>query len=143
MSTRRFHWYPQHLAVVKLPPESPLPPLGEATLFSLTRTPSELSLVVAEGDVPSSAVEVSAGWRALAVEGPLEFSLVGILAEIATALADAGVSLFALSTFDTDLILVAATDAAKADAALCAAGWRCTGPSSLPQVGGGGGKAKS
>ena len=124
MTPRRFRWHPQRLAVVKLPPDAPLPCLHEQALFSLVRTPTELSLVVAEDKVPASALAVQAGWLALAVEGPLDFALVGILAEIATALAGAGVSLFAVSTFDTDLVLVAEHDVARAETALAAVGWR-------------------
>lgn len=127
MNPRRYRWLPQRLAVAKLPPSAPLPSLDDQAFFSLTRTPSELSLVVAESAVPSSAVSVEGGWKALAVEGPLDFALVGILAEISTALAAAGVSLFAVSTFDTDVILVSAEAAPGADAALAAAGWTCVG----------------
>ena len=128
MSQRRFHWYPHVLAVVKLPQEAPLPPLGELELFSLTRTPRELSLVVPEQAVPESAAHVSRGWRALAIVGPLDFSLVGIMAELSGALAAAGVSLFAVSTHDTDLVLVAEADVGRAQAALEAVGWTVADP---------------
>lgn len=65
---------------------------------------------------------VQAGWRLLTVRGPLEFTLTGIMAALAGELAAAGVALFAVSTFDTDHILVQATDLARAMAALRAAG---------------------
>jgi hypothetical protein len=55
-----------------------------------------------------AGVRCEPGWRALAVEGPLDFGLTGILASIATPLAEAGISLFAISTFDTDYVLVKA-----------------------------------
>jgi hypothetical protein len=139
MTPRHFSWYPQRLAVVKLPPTGPLPFLEGQALFSLTRTPTELSLVVAEDAVPATASSVQSGWRALAVQGPLDFALVGILAELSTALAAAGVSLFAVSTFDTDLILVAAHDQARAEAALRAVGWHLVEPpTGLPVHEGGG-----
>ena len=66
------------------------------------------------------------GWRVFRVEGPLDFSLVGVLSRISGALARAGVGLFALSTFDTDYILVRAGQAARAEDALRRAGfsWR-------------------
>lgn len=64
------------------------------------------------------------GWRAFQVAGPLEFSLTGILAAIAVPLADAGVSIFAISTFDTDYVLVKEESLAKAMEALRAAGHR-------------------
>lgn len=57
-------------------------------------------------------------WRALKVEGPLDFSLVGILAAISTILADYGISIFAISTYDTDYILVRHKDIEKAISAL-------------------------
>ena len=123
MPPRQFHWYPDALAVVKLPRETSLADLETGALFSLTRTPTELSLVVPEASVPGSATEVSAGWRAFAVVGPLDFSLVGILAELATALAEAGVSVFAVSTYDTDLVLVEAGYVERAETALLALGW--------------------
>ncbi len=128
MSPRRLHWYPHALAVVKLSPDAPLPDLTGVGLFSLTQTPQERSLVLPEAAIPPSAVAVSRGWRALAVEGPLDFSLVGILASLSTTLAEAGISLFALSTYDTDLLLVAQTDAARASRALEAAGWVVSKP---------------
>ena len=76
---------------------------GEFT--SITSSDDELSLVCAAADIPPEIDHV-AGWRALKVAGPLDFELVGILAGISTVLADAGVSLFAISTYDTDYILV-------------------------------------
>jgi len=128
MSPRRFHWYPHTLAVVKLPVDAPLPPLGALELFSLTRTPRELSLVVPEHAVPESAAHVSRGWRALAVIGPLDLTLVGIMSEVSGALAAAAVSLFAISTHDTDLVLVAEADVGRAQAALEATGWTLADP---------------
>lgn len=122
-SPRRLHWYPHALAVVKLAPDAPLPDLTGVGLFSLTQTPQERSLVLPEAAIPASALAVSRGWRALAVEGPLDFSLVGVLASLSSTLAEAGVSLFAVSTYDTDLLLVAQTDAVRAHSALEAAGW--------------------
>jgi hypothetical protein len=62
------------------------------------------------------------GWRALAVVGPIEFNAVGILASLAAPLATAGVSIFALSTYDTDTILVRDSALPATFAALRAAG---------------------
>lgn len=115
---------PGKLAVCRLPPDTPLrPDWLAAGLAAAVRTPDELSVVVPEEAAPAGA-RVERGWRALQVAGPLGFELVGILADLAGALADAGVALFALSTFDTDYLLVKDDDLPAAVAALRAAGHR-------------------
>ena len=73
--------------------------------FSITRTSDELSIVCPEDNIPSG-IKCEKDWRALKVEGTLDFSLVGILASISTILAQKGISIFAISTYDTDYILV-------------------------------------
>ncbi len=90
---------------------------------SLTRTEEELSLVCAGADVPAR-LAAERGFCRLTVRGPLEFSLVGVLASLTAPLAEAGVSLFSISTFDTDHVLVRETDLDRACAALEAAGHR-------------------
>jgi hypothetical protein len=102
------------LAICRLPPDAPVPTLAaRAPVLSITRTADELSIVCPVADAPPGA-EVEAGWRALRVAGPLDFALTGILAAIAAPLAQARISIFAVSTFDTDYVLVreAALDAA-------------------------------
>jgi len=74
-------------------------------LFSVTRTAEELSVVCPEGAVPED-VRCEKGWRALKLEGPFEFSEVGVLASLTAPLAEAGIAIFAISTFDTDYVLV-------------------------------------
>lgn len=111
---------PETLAVVQLPPDAPLPSLGGA-FFSLTRTEGELSLVCAEAFVPAGA-KCESGWTALKLHGPFEFTLTGILAAVLEPLRDAGVGIFALSTFDTDYVLVKAERLDDALAALRGAG---------------------
>lgn len=106
------------LAVAQLAPGHGVPGwvnFAGAPLVSVTQTAEELSVVCPAGDVPPE-VRCEAGWRALRVEGKLDFAEVGILAGILGPLAEAGVSIFALSTFDTDYILVRSStlDAAKA-----------------------------
>jgi hypothetical protein len=93
-------------AICQLPASAPAPsPPPEAALWALTRTADELSLVLPE-EYADRRWRVEAGYRCLAVQGPLPFSAVGILARLAGALAAAEVPLFALSTFDTDYLLV-------------------------------------
>jgi hypothetical protein len=84
--------------------ELPKPALG-SPFFAITRTDVELSLVLPDS-VKIESNRSDSGWACFKVEGPLEFELVGVLAGISTALAAAGVPIFALSTFDTDYILV-------------------------------------
>src|SRR5579872_2375383 len=74
-------------------------------LSSVTRTAEEMSIVCAEDQVPAG-VRHEAGWRAIKVAGTFDIGLTGILESIARPLAEAGVSIFALSTFDTDYVLV-------------------------------------
>ncbi len=88
-------------AICRLAADAEVP----ARFFSVTRTADELSLVCLEEDAPEGA-RGEGGWRAMQVAGPLDFSLTGVLAGIASPLADAGVSIFAVSTFDTDYVLV-------------------------------------
>ncbi len=93
---------PESLAVCKLPAGSALPVNSlNGPFWAVVRTREELSLVVAERDAPTDAL-VEPGWRAFQVVGPLDFSLTGILASLALPLAEAGVSIFAISTYDTD-----------------------------------------
>ena len=90
-------------------------------LVSVTRTPDELS-IIAPSSFAIPSVSAERGWRLLTVRGPLEFTLTGIMAALAGELAAAGVSLFALSTYDTDHLLVKHTDLGRAVLALRAAG---------------------
>lgn len=100
--------HPTVLAVCRLSPDAPVPGWlegADSPLISVIRTGDELS-IVAPADLVPQGNRVEAGWRAMAVRGPLEFSMVGILAALAQPLADAEVPIFVLSTYDTDWILV-------------------------------------
>ena len=90
---------------------------------SITRTEEELSIVCDERLVPFEFVAVERGFRMLMVVGPLDFSLTGVMASIAGPLAEAGVSLFAISTYDTDYVLVREERLGEAVEALRGAGW--------------------
>jgi len=116
---------PDEYTVARLPAGTPLPAgLHDhgSVLVSVTSTPDEVSVVCPSVLAPQAADQTDSGWRLLTVRGPLEFTLTGIMAAIAGALAAAGVSLFALSTFNTDHILVKAADLGRAVAALTEAG---------------------
>lgn len=86
--------------------------------FFIGKTSEEISLVCCTGDVPANATERDDGWRGFKVRGVLDFSLVGILSQISSVLADAGVGIFAVSTFNTDYILVKEENFARAAQAL-------------------------
>lgn len=83
----------------------PSPEAGLDGFYSLTITPDEISIVCSAESVPPDAV-VELGWRGLVVQGPLDFALVGILANLTSSLSVAAVSVFAISTYDTDYIFV-------------------------------------
>jgi hypothetical protein len=89
-----------------MPLKSEIPPAAlQASIFFIAKTHEEISIVVPENiSLPSD--ECDTGWRALEVVGPLGFTLTGILANLATVLANNKISIFALSTFDTDYILI-------------------------------------
>jgi len=74
--------------------------------YSLTVTGEEISLVCETDRTPQGILAREDGWRTFKVEGPLDFSLVGILARISSCLAERAIPLFALSTYDTDYVLV-------------------------------------
>ncbi len=114
----------ERLAVCRLEP-SVTPPAWALSgdLCSITRTPEELSVVCREGVVPLG-IRCERGWRAFKVQGPLDFGLTGILDALTDPLARAGISIFALSTFDTDYLMVREAHLEEAIIALNGAGHR-------------------
>ncbi|MGQ3047473.1 MAG: ACT domain-containing protein [Niveispirillum sp.] len=115
---------PDHLAVCRLALNAALPAWAAGPGFvSITRTDEELSIVVRQDRVPGDVVAVGP-WRALKVQGPLDFALTGILAALTVPLAHACISLFAIATYDTDYVLVRAEALDAAINALTAAGHR-------------------
>jgi len=113
---------PGELAVARLNPIDEIP--GWATpapISSITRTRDELSIVCGAASVPAD-VRAERGWRSLRVAGSLDFSLTGVLASIAGPLAEAGISIFAISSYDTDYVLVREQNLSAAIDCLAAAG---------------------
>jgi hypothetical protein len=96
------------------------------SLASATRTADEVSIVCPASEVPAG-VRAENGWHCLKIRGPLPFSLTGVLASVVQPLAEAGISLFALSTYDTDYVLVKAETFPRALEALSVAGHRIVG----------------
>jgi hypothetical protein len=128
---------PQSLAICRLAPESAIPAWasGHARFLSISRTEAELSLVASQTEIPAD-VQCERDYRALRVRGPLPLDLVGILASIANPLAEAGLSIFAISTYDTDYVLVKAANLDSAVAVLHRAGHSITEeePGSAPET---------
>ena len=113
---------PQVFAVCRLQPQASIPAWAtRGAVFSITRSSDEMSIVCPEKDVPAEML-CARGWRAMRLEGPLDFSLVGILVAVTAPLAEAGISIFAISTYNTDYILVREGEFVRAVAVLSAAG---------------------
>lgn len=106
-------------SIHRLAPDAPvdLAGLRRTGWFSLTRSEAELSLVAPAGVDPGPGA-CEPGWSRLRVAGTLDFGLVGIIAELARRLADAGVSIFTVSTYDTDYVLLKTADIPTAIRAL-------------------------
>jgi uncharacterized protein len=111
------------LAVCRLDAGSDVPSWVDRSrdFTSVTRTTDELSVICACDDVPEG-IRMEGPWRALRVQGPIVMTLIGVVAALANPLADAGISIFAMSTFDTDYILVHEPDFDAAVDALTQAG---------------------
>ena len=115
---------PGELAICQLQADADVPGwafLGEFT--SVTRTADELSIVCQKADVPAET-RCEMGWRCLKVGGPVDFSLTGVLASLTAPLAQAGIGIFVVSTFDTDYILIKEEQVDKAIEALSEVGHR-------------------
>lgn len=112
---------PSKLAICRLQPDADMPEWATGAVASITRTAAELSVVCAEENVPSD-VPVDSGWRCLRVAEKLDFSIVGVIAAISSTLADANISVFVISTFNTDYVLIKECELKDAIQVLRAAG---------------------
>ena len=112
---------PERLAVCRFAPDAPLPAWvfhDTARFWCVMRTAHELSVVCPEDDLPPSVEAVEKPWRAFELEGPIPFATTGVIASLTVPLAEAGVPVFVLSTFDTDYLLVKESWLAKASGVL-------------------------
>ncbi|MBC7241442.1 MAG: ACT domain-containing protein [Anaerolineae bacterium] len=118
---------PGRLAICQLERDAEIPSwVWTGEICSVTRTPHELSIICAEDSVPEG-VECEKGWRAISSEGPLGFTLTGLINALAEPLAVAGISIFALSTYFTDYVLVKENELQVAVLALKKAGHEVIG----------------
>jgi len=127
MPHQKFSVIPGTYAVCRLPADTALPPWTSAAggFTSVTRTADELSIVCEEARVPAPQPESfrgEGGFALLKIHGPFPFDTVGILSAVAKPLADAGISILAIGTFDTDYVLVKRAQAARAVVALTQSG---------------------
>ena len=117
----------QELAICRLEEHDAVPDWAwRGELVSVTRARGELSLICAAGAVPEGAVKAERGWRALVVTTPMDFSVTGVAAALTAPLAEAGVSVLPVATYDTDYFLVKDERLADAIEALLAAGHQVT-----------------
>lgn len=123
MKSQRLSVVPGLWSVVRLGPEEAVPEwvVAASGFVSITRTAEELSIVCPEPAVPEGS-RAEGGWALIRVHGPIPFGVTGVLASLASPLAAAGVSIFALSTFDTDYVLVKSSRLGAACEALASAG---------------------
>jgi hypothetical protein len=108
------------LAICRLKPSERVPSWAlelHDGFVSITRTPDELSIVCPQDAVPPDT-RVEEDWRALVIPGPIPFEATGVLSALATPLADAGIPIFAVSTYDTDYVLVRQSNLERALEAL-------------------------
>ncbi len=118
----RFAVIPGEFAICRLASQAPVPAWAEIGDFcSVTRTTDELSVVCRAGEVPPE-VRADSGWALLGLRGPLRLDGIGVLRSILDPLAEAAVSVFVVSTYDTDYLLVKQATLGRALDALIAAG---------------------
>ena len=112
---------PDTFAICCLDPDAAIPDWANGDFVSITRTHDELSIVCCQELVPDD-VQAEREWRCLRVVGKLDFTLVGVIAAITKVLADESISVFVMSTFDTDYFLVRAIDVERTVEALVESG---------------------
>ena len=110
-------------SIHRLSPDVAVPPqVYDSELYSIIKTDNEIS-IVCDSSIQLQAEESVSGWSCLQIIGPLDFSLTGILSGISTVLANSKISIFAISTFNTDYILVETANINKAKQALIDSGY--------------------
>jgi hypothetical protein len=105
---------PDSLAICCLPKDAPIPQWALAgEFFAVCRNEEELSVVCPDGHPPEQ-IKADSGWRALKAQGPLPLTEIGVIAALSTPLSEAGISVFVISTFNTDYLLIKEAQLSKA-----------------------------
>ena len=115
--THQLTLLPDTFAICRLDADAAIPAWANGRFFSITRTAEELSIVCLQSAVPDG-IRCDREWQCFKLAGPIHFTTVGVLASLVQPLAEAGISVFAISTFDTDYLLVKAADLQRAVDAL-------------------------
>jgi hypothetical protein len=119
----KYRVLPERLAVCRLASDAAIPAWALEGGFScVMRPPDEVSIVCTEDACPADTASVERGWAALKLEGPFPFSMTGVLTSFLQPLAQAQIPIFAISTFDTDYVLIKHENLKEAVMALGAAG---------------------
>ncbi len=115
---------PDRFGICRLDPDGVLPEWAtRGPFFSITRSTEELSVVCEEAAIPEGT-KSEKGWRCIKLQGPLDFSLTGVLSSITTPLAKGGINIFAVSTYNTDYIFLKTSRLEEATSLLSSAGHR-------------------
>lgn len=114
---------PSEYSICRLPQDAATPDWAVGRFCSITRTDVELS-IVCESNVVPGKIKQESGWKGFRISGHLDFDLIGVLSKISGALAKAGVSIFVVSTFGTDYVLVKTEQLTEAMLALETVGYR-------------------
>lgn len=122
MTKLRLSVLPVPVAVCRLAPEAGMPAWIRGAFTSATRTADELSIVCDDDAVPDG-VQAERGWRVLKLEGPIPFAMTGVASALLAPLAEARISIFLISTYDTDYLLLKAETFARAVEVLRGAGY--------------------
>jgi uncharacterized protein len=122
MTQFRLSTLSDELAVCRLAPDAAVPGWVRGAFTCVTRTNEELS-IVCDGAVVPESVQAERGWRGLKLEGPIPFELTGVAAALLAPLAAARISVFLVSTFDTDYLLLKSDVFARAVEVLRGAGY--------------------
>jgi hypothetical protein len=102
-------------AIYRFNPDVEVPEwISDSAFYSVTKSPDELSVVCEQNENHTGATAVSSDWKALKIAGPLDLSLIGIIAEISRILKESNISIFSIATYETDYILVKNRDLNKA-----------------------------
>jgi uncharacterized protein len=102
-------------AIYRFNPDVEVPGwVSGSAFFSVTKSPDELSVVCEQRENNTGATAVSGDWKAMKIAGPLDLSLVGIIAEVSRILKESNISIFSISTYETDYVLIKSRDINKA-----------------------------